>query len=113
MVSNEDQEVRYALDAATQAMAAGRHYDAERLVRETETRFPNHPLVLNEMGNLDPLTQIKVDRDNQSLIAALRTLPLPACRWECPDLCPRRAEAHPRHRKHGCDQIYSVRGLFQ
>ena len=50
MLSSEDKDVRKLMDAASQAMSSGRHYDAERLVRQAETQFPNHPLVLNEMG---------------------------------------------------------------
>ncbi|MGZ3403781.1 MAG: aspartyl/asparaginyl beta-hydroxylase domain-containing protein, partial [Phenylobacterium sp.] len=49
-LSSEDKDVRKLIDAASQAMSAGRHYDAERLTREAETKYPNHPMVLNEVG---------------------------------------------------------------
>jgi aspartate beta-hydroxylase len=50
MLSSEDKDVRTLIGAASQAMSSGRHYDAQRLAREVETKFPNHPLVLNEVG---------------------------------------------------------------
>src|ERR1700709_456542 len=50
MISSEDKDVRKLGDAAPQARASGRPYAAERLARQAETQFPNHPLVLNEMG---------------------------------------------------------------
>ena len=50
MLSSEDHDVRNLVDAASQALSSGRHYDAERLARQAETQFPNHPLVLNEIG---------------------------------------------------------------
>ena len=50
MLSSDDREVRKLLDAAAQAMALARHYDAQRLVLEAERQFPDHPLILNEIG---------------------------------------------------------------
>ena len=50
MAQADDPRIRQMIEAATQAGATGRPYDAERLVRQAETEAPNHPLVLNEVG---------------------------------------------------------------
>ncbi|HEY3948550.1 aspartyl/asparaginyl beta-hydroxylase domain-containing protein [Phenylobacterium sp.] len=46
--SPEDQRVRQLIAAAGQAMAAGRTFDADGLLRQAENLAPEHPLVLNE-----------------------------------------------------------------
>jgi len=90
MLSSEDKDVRKLMDAASQAVSTGRHYDAERLVREAETKFPNHPIVLNEVGKrkllagdsagaLSVLERALKARPNESMLwlnyaAALRDL---------------------------------------
>lgn len=50
MLMTDDRQIRQLIDAATQASASGRPYDAERMLRQAETQAPNHPLVLNEIG---------------------------------------------------------------
>ena len=50
MSEADDRRIRQMIDAAAQALAAGRETDAERLVRQAEAEAPNHPLVLNEVG---------------------------------------------------------------
>ncbi|MBS0362144.1 MAG: aspartyl/asparaginyl beta-hydroxylase domain-containing protein [Proteobacteria bacterium] len=50
MSQAEDQRVRQLVAAANQAMATGRTFDAEGLLRQAETAAPTHPLVLNEQA---------------------------------------------------------------
>jgi aspartyl/asparaginyl beta-hydroxylase (cupin superfamily) len=50
MAGADDRQIRQLLDAAAQALASGRPYDAERMVREAQAAAPDHPLVLNEIG---------------------------------------------------------------
>jgi aspartate beta-hydroxylase len=50
MAGADDREIRQLLDSAAQALATGRSYDAERLIRQAEAAAPGHPLVLNEIG---------------------------------------------------------------
>lgn len=50
MPEADDRRIRQLIDAASQALAAGRGLDAERLVQQAEAEAPNHPLVLNEIG---------------------------------------------------------------
>jgi aspartate beta-hydroxylase len=50
MTEGDDRRTRQLVDAATQASAAGRPQDAERLLQQAEAEAPNHPLVLNEVG---------------------------------------------------------------
>jgi aspartate beta-hydroxylase len=50
VITSEDQRIRELIGGAAQAAAAGRPYDAERLVRQAENAAPGHPLVLNEIG---------------------------------------------------------------
>jgi aspartyl/asparaginyl beta-hydroxylase (cupin superfamily) len=79
MLSSEDKDVRKLMDAASKAMSSGRHYDAERFVREAENKYPNHPIVLNEVGKrkllagdsagaLSVLEQALKDRPNESTL---------------------------------------------
>ncbi|HEX3887504.1 MAG TPA: aspartyl/asparaginyl beta-hydroxylase domain-containing protein [Phenylobacterium sp.] len=90
MLSSEDKDVRKLMDAASKATSTGRLYDAERLLREAETKYPNHPVVLNEVGKrkllagdaagaLGVLEQGLKDRPNDSALwlnyaTALRNL---------------------------------------
>ncbi len=50
MAGADDRQIRQLLDAAAQALAGGRAYDAERMIREAEAAQPEHPLVLNEIA---------------------------------------------------------------
>src|SRR6201999_2261212 len=50
MAQADDPRIRQMIEAAAQAAAAGRAYDAGRLTRQAEAEAPNHPLVLNEVG---------------------------------------------------------------
>ena len=48
--AREEQRVPALIDAATKARMEGRADEAARLVREAELESPQHPLVLNEIG---------------------------------------------------------------
>lgn len=87
---SDDQRIRALIDAASKARAEGRADEAARFARQAEQEFPQHPLVLNEIGQRllvsgdlvrahDLLAQaVKADSSNPSLwinlAAALRGL---------------------------------------
>jgi aspartate beta-hydroxylase len=48
--ARDDQRIHTLIDAANQARAAGHADEATRLVGQAEREFPQHPLVLNEIG---------------------------------------------------------------
>ena len=48
--AREEQRIPALIDAATKARMEGRADEAARLVREAELESPQHPLVLNEIG---------------------------------------------------------------
>jgi aspartate beta-hydroxylase len=50
MAEGDDRRIRQLIESATQAFAAGRAQDAERLLRQAEAEAPGHPLVLNEIA---------------------------------------------------------------
>lgn len=50
MAEATDQQVRQLIAAANQAMATGRTFDAEGLLRQAEAAAPQHPLVLVELA---------------------------------------------------------------
>jgi aspartate beta-hydroxylase len=50
VITSDDRRIRELIGGAAQAVATGRPYDAERLVRQAENEAPDHPLVLNEIG---------------------------------------------------------------
>ncbi len=49
-IALDDQRIPTLIDAANRAHAAGRADEAARLVRQAELESPQHPLVLNEIG---------------------------------------------------------------
>jgi tetratricopeptide (TPR) repeat protein len=48
--ASNDQRTRTLIDAAHKARAEGRGDEAAQLLREAELESPQHPLVLNEIG---------------------------------------------------------------
>ncbi len=48
--SGDDQRIAMLIDAANKALAEGRADEAARLVQQAEQESPQHPLVLNEIG---------------------------------------------------------------